>query len=239
MDFHSEVETLESVAERFDSANDFDAQYQRFFGRIVGERLVGKVCLELGCGSGVMSEVLARYVAALDMVDGSESYLARAREKVRGKEVRFFNSLFESFEPDRRYDAIVASHVLEHVEDPVAILVRMKSWLRPSGVVFAFVPNANSIHRLLGVAMGLAENVYELSERDRLVNHRRVYDAASLAADVRAAGLEPGTLCGVLVKPLHNAMMESLPQALIDGFLELGRRIPQYAADIYYECKLP
>jgi 2-polyprenyl-3-methyl-5-hydroxy-6-metoxy-1,4-benzoquinol methylase len=235
----SERETLEAVAERFDSAYDFDVHYQRFFGRIVGEKLRGKSVLELGCGSGVMSEVLVRYFASLDMVDGSASYLDRAKEKVRGTHVRFFHSLFESYEPDRHYDAVIASHVLEHVEDPVAVLKRMKTWIEASGTIFAFVPNANSIHRHLGVAMGLAKNVYELSERDRMVNHRRVYDASTLAADIRAAGLEPGELQGVLVKPFHNAMMESLPQPMIEGFLELGRRLPQHAADIYYECRLP
>jgi 2-polyprenyl-3-methyl-5-hydroxy-6-metoxy-1,4-benzoquinol methylase len=234
-----EIEELEAVAGRFDSAGDFDVNYQRFFGRTVGERLAGKSCLELGCASGVMSEVLVRYVGALDMVDGSASYLNRAKERVHGPNVRFFESLFETFTPDRRYDAIVASHVLEHVEDPIAVLVRMKAWLEPAGAIYAFVPNANSIHRHLGVAMNLAGSIYELSERDRMVSHRRVYDAGTLAADIRKAGLEPGPLHGVLVKPFHNAMMESLPQAMVDGFLELGRRIPQYAADIYYECRLP
>ena len=33
-------------------------------------------------------------------------------------------------------------HVLEHVEDPVAILQRVKMWLNANGRVFAAVPNA-------------------------------------------------------------------------------------------------
>jgi 2-polyprenyl-3-methyl-5-hydroxy-6-metoxy-1,4-benzoquinol methylase len=239
MDSRSEIETLEAVAGRFDSAQDFDVHYQRFFGRIVGERLRGKSCLELGCSSGVMSEVLVQYVAELDLVDGSATYLDRAKEKVKGDRVRFFESLFESFQPDRKYDAIVASHVLEHVDNPVAILQRMKGWIVPTGAIFAFVPNANSIHRQLGVAMGLAASVYELSERDHIVGHRRVYDPETLAKDIRAAGLEPGPLRGILVKPFHNALMESLSAAMVDGFLELGRRIPEQASDIYYECRLP
>lgn len=213
--------------------------FSKFFGGIMAEQFAGKTCLELGCGSGVVSEMLAGNVSALDLVDGSSRILNRARSKITLPHVRFFHSLIESYEPDHKYDGIIASHVLEHVDDPVGILRRIKEWLAPTGILMAFVPNANSMHRQLGVAMGLSSSVYELSERDHLLHHRRVYDPDSLARDIRVAGLEPGQLCGVLIKAFPNAMMESLPTAMIDGFLELGRRIPHLASDIYYECRRP
>jgi len=46
-------------------------------------------------------------------------------------------------------------HVLEHVDDPVAVLRLVKSWLKPGGRVLAAVPNARSIHRQAAVIMGL------------------------------------------------------------------------------------
>lgn len=42
--------------------------------------------------------------------------------------------------PQRRYDLIVLSHVLEHLDEPVELLTRLKSNLSPHGVMLAIVP---------------------------------------------------------------------------------------------------
>jgi 2-polyprenyl-3-methyl-5-hydroxy-6-metoxy-1,4-benzoquinol methylase len=236
---HSEVERLEGVAERYDSADDYDRHFQEFFGAIVGAELAGKDVLDLGCSSGITAAKLVEHVGSLDLVDGSQIYLDRARAHLPKGKTRFFCSLFEDFKPDRTYDAIVASHVLEHVNDPVAIMKTAKAWLKPDGVFYAFVPNAHSIHRYLGVTMGLTKHVQELSARDHLIGHRRVYTPAMLSDDVRAAGFEHGPLRGINCKPFTNAMMGDLPAEMIQGFLKVGTLVPQNASDIYYECRLP
>jgi len=42
---------------------------------------------------------------------------------------------------NRRFDMIVSSHVIEHVFEPVEVLVRMRGLLRPGGHVFLETPN--------------------------------------------------------------------------------------------------
>lgn len=50
-------------------------------------------------------------------------------------------------------DAVVLWHVLEHLDDPVAALERVRSWLRPGGVVLVGVPNVASLQaRIAGPA---------------------------------------------------------------------------------------
>ena len=61
------------------------------------------------------------------------------------------------------FDNIVLGHVLEHVERPVEILSRVKSWLSANGRVFALVPNARSLHRQMGVVMGLLDSEHSLN----------------------------------------------------------------------------
>jgi trans-aconitate methyltransferase len=52
-------------------------------------------------------------------------------------------NMFEAPASDRRYDSIVMSEILEHLEDPVAALKAASAWLRPGGTIWVNVP-ANS-----------------------------------------------------------------------------------------------
>ncbi len=49
------------------------------------------------------------------------------------------------------FDAVIMSHVIEHVHDPIGLLRACKSFLKPSGVLIALTPNtAGCIHRRFG-----------------------------------------------------------------------------------------
>lgn len=70
---------LEEIAERFDAADDYIPHYQRFFGTLVADDVRAKDVLELGCSSAIQLE----HVRSLHMVDGSATYIERARAKLR------------------------------------------------------------------------------------------------------------------------------------------------------------
>ena len=50
---------------------------------------------------------------------------------------------------DSDLDAVVLWHVLEHLEDPAAVLGRVRGWLRPGGALLVGVPNAASLQAVL------------------------------------------------------------------------------------------
>lgn len=233
-----ELEVLNDVANRYELEQDFDVHQVRFYGRILQEKVSGKSCLEVGCGDGSMTLLLADAASALHVVDASKKYLGQVKAKL-GARVTTFESFFEEFTPPQLYDAVVCTHVMEHVIDTVTLLKRMGSWLSPGGTLYVLVPNALSFHRMLGVEMGLQADVHDLSERDHALGHKRVYDYETLSADIHAAGLVHGDVGGVLLKPLPNAMLENLPQAVIDGLDALGMKFPKYAGEIFYECRKP
>src|SRR5678815_169996 len=118
-------------------------------------------CLELGPAEGLATASLVSQFDDFTCVEGAETFAVALRERHPG--IRVECAIFEEYEPGRTFDNIVLGHVLEHVERPVDILSRVKSWLSASGRVFALVPNARSLHRQMGAVMGLLDSEHSLN----------------------------------------------------------------------------
>jgi 2-polyprenyl-3-methyl-5-hydroxy-6-metoxy-1,4-benzoquinol methylase len=187
-------------------------------------------CLELGSADGRMTALLAEITSSLVAVDGSAAYVDAVRRRL--PEVTAVCALFEEFAPDEAPDVVVLAHVLEHVDDPAALLARVRSYLDPEGRIVITVPNAGSIHRHVGVAMGLLGDTTELNDADRRIGHRRVYTEATLIEDVVDAGFEPFHIGGVFLKTLSNAQIDEWPGELQDAFYEVGRLFPRLCAEL-------
>lgn len=63
-------------------------------------------------------------------------------EVARKKEIKILRTTFEAAElPKNYFDVIILNHTLEHLEDPVAVLEKVMTVLKKSGIVFVDVPN--------------------------------------------------------------------------------------------------
>ena len=188
--------------------------------------------LELGPAEGIMTDVLYPYFEDYTIVDGADFFvesIIKRHPKIKG-----VASLFEDFNPARKYDNIVLGHVLEHVENPVEILKLVSSWLTWGGVIVAAVPNSNSIHRQAAVLMGLLETEKTMNETDKKNGHRRVYDINTLRYDFISAGLNITASGGYWLKPESNAQINAnWNNNMIEAFLRLGEKYPEIAGEIY------
>lgn len=216
----------------YESTTDFDITLQQYNFRVLRPFLKGPSVLEMGCGRGETTRMLAEIFPQLHVLDASERCIELASVGVP-KTARFFQAYFEEFEPPCHYDSILLLEVLEHVEDPMLVLRRAAIWLNPGGAVHIIVPNARSLHRRLGVTMGLLPAVDALNDRDRQVGHRRVYALESILAEVNAAGLRVAHHLGIFLKILPNAQMEKLDPKLIDALFAVGRELPDFCTCIY------
>ncbi len=198
--------------------------------------IVGPDVLELGFGDDQWtSKVLANF-GRTHVVDAARNLLDLAQEKY-GARLVAYHSLFEEFTPDKGFDTIVASYVLEHVEGPVQVLRRAGGWLKPGGHVLIVVPHADSLHRRLAVCMGMQRTTDALGPTDRQMGHRRVYTIARMEQDVREAGLAVVRRQGSLLKPLPQGMMANFSPAMLEGFMKLGDEMPmEYASSIAFDC---
>ena len=213
---------------------DFDKSLVRFRYETIKPKLLGSRCLELGSGSGEMTKFLINDFEQLTVVEGAANLLAQIPNYANLVKV---NALFEEYQPGHPFESIVLEHVLEHVDNPIDLLNRVKDWVVPDGRVFLGVPNGNSIHRLVAVKMGLLDNPCQLNARDYAVGHRRIYTPDTFRADIEKSGLTILEMGGVYFKPLSNAQIqENWTKEMVQGFYELGKEFPAHAAEIYAVC---
>ena len=239
MERNKEKEALDRISKEHSYVEGFNGRLAKYRAMKIFElSKPGGKLLELGCGEGLLlREFAKREYEMITGVEASESYLREAEQAVKGHAHAALScSLLEEFETDSKYDTIIASGILEHVEEPVSILKRAANWLNGNGSIIIIVPNALAFHRRLGIKMGLIPNAYHLSGQDHKVGHRRYYDMGSLEKDVVSAGLRIVNKGGIFLKPFSNVQMESYPENVCDGLYLLGQDLPAWCAEIYVQA---
>lgn len=89
--------------------------------------------LELGSGRGDLTVRLVEHFEQVTCVEASGIAIDDARARL-GERVTFVNATLESASLDQRYQNVVFTHVLEHVDDPVVVLRRVnEEWLADGG----------------------------------------------------------------------------------------------------------
>lgn len=183
--------------------------------------------LELGFGEGNFTEELIKRNFKPTVIDGSDFLLNKAKE-LYGDALNTINLLFEEYNPLEKFDCIIATHVLEHLDNPSDLLIKMKSWLNPNGKIIIIVPNKESIHRQLAVIMGIQGELDSLSPRDVIVGHQRVYSIETLSNEVLNAGYKIEDVKGFFLKPLPNSMMIGYSLELIKALNGISTIIPNH-----------
>jgi SAM-dependent methyltransferase len=136
--------------------------------------------LEIGCGGGKLLLDLSRagWCSEGFEVDPIAAQIARDRS---GRPVRVGDFRKEEI-PSGSYDLVVLNHVLEHLENPIAALQRVRELLAPGGRVVIFYPNPE----------GLGARVYDIHWLAWDVpRHLVLPPGRELAKHVRRVGLVP------------------------------------------------
>ena len=148
-----EVEKFDDLAKSWwDPQGDFKSLHQINPLRInfIKERttLAGKQVLDIGCGGGLLAEVLSDLGAIVTAIDPSEKTInvAKAHAKKVGSNVNYIKASLEEFskiEPKAKFDVITCLEMLEHVPDPLQILKKCSDLLNQDGDLFLSTINRN------------------------------------------------------------------------------------------------
>jgi SAM-dependent methyltransferase len=109
--------------------------------RWIGERSAGKRVVDMACGEGYGSAVLAERAAAAVGVDANPEAHEHARLRYTVPGLRFERALVEEFDDGAPWDAIVFLQTIEHIAEPAALLARFAALLAPGGVAYISTPN--------------------------------------------------------------------------------------------------
>jgi 2-polyprenyl-3-methyl-5-hydroxy-6-metoxy-1,4-benzoquinol methylase len=98
--------------------------------------------LDVGCGSGMLLQRMRIAGWEVEGVDLDEKAIVRAWREY-GVVVRH-GDLHAACYPDGSFDAVTLNHVIEHVHDPIALLVECRRILRSDGRLILVTPNIAS-----------------------------------------------------------------------------------------------
>ena len=104
-------------------------------------RVGGLKVIDMACGEGYGTNVLARTAASAVGVDANPEAHEHARLRYTAPNVRFARDLVETF--DEAADAVVFLQTIEHVRNPDEVLERFKALVAgsPSPLVIVSTPN--------------------------------------------------------------------------------------------------
>ncbi len=122
-------------------------------------------CLDLGCGIGFFSEILAKQKFKVYAIDPDNLSLKKAEELYSGLGINFINSPAENIPlPDNFIDFVVCSEVLEHVENLEQTLSEIVRVCKNGAKFFITIPAKGFFGQFF---LKIGHNEHNLYEKDK------------------------------------------------------------------------
>lgn len=206
-----------------------------------------KSILEIGCGLEPLFCHIEKEIQST-IVEPSEKFYENAKRLGADNEnITCIRGLFEEEAnklADRKYDMVICSGLLQEVTNPVKLINAMKSVCDRETVIHINVANMYSIHRLLGVEMGILSNVFEQSETNKRLQQNTNFDMKRLRAMIEDNGLDILEEGSFFIKPFSHKQMEAMMEQhiiddnVLDGLYNLAKYMPQFGSEIYVNCRV-
>jgi 2-polyprenyl-3-methyl-5-hydroxy-6-metoxy-1,4-benzoquinol methylase len=232
----------DNVGRKYAYNFDFDVMHPYMVKSFVPFFVDGNL-LELGSFKGDVTKRLAPYFDDISCVDASD-VAAKEAEKKLGNKIKMHVGMFEDVDLPQKYDNIVMTHVLEHIDDPIKVLKRVNDeWLSDKGRFFLVCPNANAPSRQIAVKMGLISHNSAVTGAEEAHGHRITYTLDTMERDAKAAGLKVVYRSGIFFKALANFQWDKLLQTdivskeYLEGCYQLGQQYPDLCASIFLLCE--
>ena len=239
-DYDSEIK--DATDHRYAYGFDFDVMHP-FMLRSFEPFLRAGSLLELGSFKGDFTQRFVPHFDDITCVEASADAINVARSRF-GERLQLIHSTFETAQLPRRYDNVVMTHVLEHLDDPVRVLKRVNDeWLADGGRFFLVCPNANAPSRQIAVKMGLISHNAAVTPAEAEHGHRITYSLDTLQRDAVRAGLKVVHRSGIFFKALANFQWDRLLQTdiiseqYLEGCFQLGQVYPDLCSSIFLMCE--
>ncbi|PIY97321.1 MAG: class I SAM-dependent methyltransferase [Candidatus Kerfeldbacteria bacterium CG_4_10_14_0_8_um_filter_42_10] len=239
-DYNKEIKDTKN--HKYSYKFDFDVMHPYMLKSFIPFFVKGNL-LELGSFKGDFTQRLLPYFTDITAVEASDEAIVEARKRL-GDKVKFINALFETVELPTKYDNIVLTHVLEHIDDRIGLLKKINDeWLSDQGRFFLVCPNANAPSRQIAVKMGLISHTTAITADEAKHGHKITYTLDKLGQDAKTAGLKVVHRSGIFFKALANFQWDRLlandiiSKEYLDGCYQLGKQYPDLCSSIFLVCE--
>ncbi len=122
----------------------------------------GGALLDIGCGYGLFLKFCKDQGLDVTGIETGEKQVAWAKENY-GLDVRL--SSVESYKPERLFNVAVMTDVLEHVEKPEKVLLKIACHLKPGGLIAVQVPYHIGIRLPPRHSWGVPHHLWQFSRK--------------------------------------------------------------------------
>lgn len=205
-----------------------------------------KKILEIGCGL----EPLFLYVnddKEFTIVEPSEQFYNHAKKlSTYYKNVTCIKGFFEE-EAEKlaeKYDMIICSSLLHEVSAPHELLEAIKTVCNKDTVIHINVPNAYSMHRLLGVEIDILHDIHDKTENNIVMQQNTNFDMKKLKFVVENEEMEIIEEGSFFIKPFSHRQMQEMmhrhiiDERVLDGLYRMSKYMPEFGSEIYVNCKI-
>ena len=213
-------------------------------GRVRAQRRAGLIAqgarlgpgiraLEIGCGTGLFTELFAQTGAHITAVDISPDLLDEARKRgLPPDRVIFIEKPFEECEVNGPFDAVIGSSILHHL-DLSASLLKMLGLLKPGGRISFAEPN------MLNPQILLQKNIPWLKKRLGDSPDETAFVRFPLGRQLEACGFDRISI--IPFDWLHPLTPERFIRAVsaIGRFLEAAPLVREFAGSLSIRCVRP
>ena len=236
------LESKNTIDHKYAYNFDFDVMH-KFMIQSFEPFFVEGNALELGSFQGDFTKRLLPYFDQITCVEASDEAIKIAQQ-ILPAQVKTINALFEEAVLTEKYDNVILTHVLEHLDDPIGVMKRINDeWLSDRGRFFLVCPNANAPSRQIAVKMGLITHNSAITPAEKEHGHRITYSLDTLERDARLAGLKVVHRSGIFFKALANFQWDRLLQTdiiseeYLEGCYQLGHIYPDLCSSIFLMCE--
>lgn len=201
--------------------------------------------LDLGCGNGLVTRALAaRSDGRIVGIDVSGECIRYSQEHNGHPRIEYRQAAAEDLEFGQSFDLVAMFEVLEHVDDPPAVLRRVHDWLSPGGHLVLSTPNRTSLNRRIKTAPAI-RRIYQRLSSSRPdaphPTHVAEYRFDELRTMLRGAGLQVVEEDGaILAMPFHEAIGPLARSRRFSRFnVKSGRWRPSLASAAYLAARKP
>ena len=226
-----------SFNEKYVYEFDYDVMHPFMLRKLLEHKRSGKV-LEIGSHFGVFTEKILKHFPDLTCVEVSKEAFKELENRI-GDRATLYNTAIEDIQQLDKYDIIIMTHVLEHVDDPIQILKTLSKFLSEEGIAFVVVPSATAASRQIAVEMGLIPHLTAVTDAEKQHGHQRTYTLDTLKSDGRLAGLHIKSVGGIFFKGLANFQFDQaisagiVSTAYLEACYHLGDKYPELCASLY------